>query len=601
MKIKEKNDNKHGEYSLERNDSNIGKVARRFVVSSVVSMVFLYATSLIDTLIVGIFLGENGLAAMSLVSPVYLIYYTVGATIAIGANAVASRTVGRGNMDEYRKVFTGASILIAAFVTVMTAAGYLFIDELVMLLSGAEASASAELVKQYLVYYIPGGGFTLLAYIPVYFLRTEGKPDVSSRLFTLSAVMNICLSWLFMSPLCSMGIGGASLATTISYFIVAVIGFVYLFKNSKELRFARHSLEKKRVREIFVAGVPNGLSNLLESAQILMINRLLIGIGAASLLPCYTIVRNIMGVQNSVIVGISSALLPLIGVFFGEHDHVNTRSVMRLSARAGTAVIAVLVLIVCLLVKPLFALFGVTDAAIIAEGCWALPLACVGLIAAFLNSLYISYLTAINKELFATVLVVLRTFVMLALFAVPLAFIMGSKGVWLSFSAAEVAALLTYIVIREIIRRKNSNIDSFLLDTGLEREGDISFSVRNDVEDIVAASKSCSDYCEEHDIDMKRCMRVCLAIEELLTFLIGNCFGGDQEKYVDVRACKIGEEVMLRFRYVGEVFDPVTFYEDNSSNDEMSEELLGLKMIFKSAAFVNFRQTLGANNLIIMF
>lgn len=601
MKITENNINTKESYALERNDFIIQRVSRKFVISSVISMVFLYAASLVDTLIVGIFLGEGGLAAMSLVSPVYLIYYTVGATIGIGANAVASRTVGKGNMNEYRKIFTCTFILIFSFVIVMTVLSYSFIDGLVLLLSGKAADTSAELVKQYLIYYIPGGGLTLLAYIPLYFLKTEGKPKVSSRLFTLSAIINVVLSWLFMSPVFDMGIAGASLATSISYLTIDLIGFTYLLSSSKELRFVKKSVEKARVKEMLIAGMPSGLSNLLESAQILMINMLLIGIGAASLLPCYTIVRNIMGVQNSIIVGISSALIPLIGVFFGEHDHENERSVMRLSKKLGVAVMIVLIALTCVFYKPLFLLFGVTDASIITEGGWALPLACSGLVAGYINALYTSYLTATNREGFATALVSLRTFGLLALFGIPLAFTVGSKGIWLSFSLAELGTLLSYIIIRNIIRRRNENLDRYLLDTSLEREGDISFSVRNEVEDIVAASQSCSSYCEEHSIDMRRCMRVSLAIEELLTFLIGNCFGADQMKYIDVRVCKLGEEVMVRFRYVGEVFDPVTFYADNSENLEMSEELLGLKMIFKSARLVDFRQILGANNLLIMF
>ncbi|GEM_PF-1502846 len=588
-------------YSLERNDFFIQKVSRKFIVSSVISMVFLYAASLVDTLLVGIFLGEDGLAAMSLVSPVFLIYYTVGATIGIGANIVASRILGQGEMDKYRKVFSCTFILLAAFTVIMTVLSYAFIDKFVLLLSGKAADSSFELVKQYLLYYIPGGGLTLLAYVPLYFLKTEGKPQLSSRLFTLSAIINVILSALFLSPICNMGIGGASFATSISYFVIDVIGFYCLLHGSDELRFVKKSVDKPLVREIVVAGIPNGLNNLLESAQILLINMLLIEIGAASLLPCYTIVRNIMGVQHSVIVGISSALIPLIGVFYGEHDHENERAVMTRSTKTGVLIMAALIAVCCVLGKSLFMLFGVTSPVIISEGIWALPLASVGLILGYVNALYTSYLTAINREGFATWIVALRTFVLLAVFAVPLAFTVGSLGIWLSFTIAELATWLAYIIIRNVIRRKNSELDKFLLDTSIERDGDITFSVRNEVEDIVAASESCSNYCEEHEVDMRRCMRVSLAIEELLTFLIGNCFGAEQSKYIDVRVCKLNEEVMVRFRYVGKVFDPLTFYNDNSDNDDMSEELLGLKMIFKSASIVYFRQTLGTNNLMLMF
>lgn len=589
------------QYSLKRNNFFINSVSSKFVVNSVVSMIFLYAGSLIDTVIVGAFLGEAGLSAMSLVSPVYLIYYTVGATIGIGASIAASRILGTGNLTEYKKAFSCASYLLAGSAVLMTLIGYLFLGPISRFLSGGSDANTVALVKQYLMFYIPGGGMTLISYIPLYFLKIEGRPKLSSRLFSLSAVINVILSWLFMSPVCHMGIGGASLATTISMGTVAIIGLILLMRGSNDLGFVRDCMSLSLIKELVTAGIPNGLSNLLESAQILMVNLLLLNTGAAVFLPCYTVLRNIMGVQNAVIVGMSSALLPLIGVFFGERDYENERAVMRLSKKVGMSVMIPLIVIVCLIPGILFRLFGVTDVSIINEGRWALPLACAGLLAGYLNSLYTSYMTAINRELFATVLVFLRTFGLLAVFGIPLAYTVGSKGIWLSFSLAEVGTLLAFSLFRRSTRRKNPKLDKYFLDTSLERDGDISFSVRNAVEDIVAASRSCSDYCEEHDVDMKRCMRVSLAIEELLTFLIGNCFKTDQEKYIDVRVCKLGEEVMLRFRYIGEIFDPVTFYNNNSDNLEMSEDLLGLKMIFKSAALVDFRQTLGANNLLLMF
>lgn len=587
-------------YELRHNDFFINNVSQKYFVNSVISMIFLYAGSLVDTLIVGGFLGEEGLSAMSLVSPVYLIYYTIGATIGIGASIHASRVLGTGKFGEYRKVFSCAAYLLAGAAVLMTVLGYAFLDPFSRFLCGGDESA-LSLVKDYLVYYIPGGGMTLISYIPLYFLKTEGRPKISSRLFSLSAVINVVFSWLFMSPICNMGIGGASLATTISMGTVAIVGMILLLRGQTELKFVGHCMQFSLIKKIVFSGIPNGLSNLLESAQILLVNMLLINIGASWLLPCYTVLRNVMGLQNSIIVGMSSALLPLVGVFFGERDYESERNVSKISRKIGVGVMLPLIAVVCLLSSVLFRLFGVTDTAIIAEGRWAMPLACVGLVAAYLNAFYTSYLTAIKREWTATLLVALRTFGFLALFGIPLAYLVGSRGIWFSFSLCEGATLLAFCLFRSWARKKNPNLDKYFLDTSLEREGDVSFSVSNDLGDIVMAAQRCAEFCEEHEVDMKRCMRVNLAIEELLTFLIGNCLGNDQKKYIDIRVCKFDEEIMLRFRYIGEIFDPVSFYQENSENAQMSDELLGLKMIFKSAALVDFRQTLGANNLMIMF
>ena len=83
------------QYQLEQNDFFIRKTLGRYLLSSVLAMVSVYIGSLIDTILVGLYLGEDGLAAMSLVGPVYLVFYTVGATIGIGGSISASRALGR--------------------------------------------------------------------------------------------------------------------------------------------------------------------------------------------------------------------------------------------------------------------------------------------------------------------------------------------------------------------------------------------------------------------------------------------------------------------------------------------------------------------------
>ncbi len=597
---REATNNSLREYHLKNNNFFINSVSRKFAITSVISMIFLYASSMIDTVLVGIFLGETGLSAMSLVSPVYLIFYTVGATIGIGANIASSRELGRGNQKEYKRIFTCATVMLLVLSGLLTFLGIVFINPISRLLCGGN-SDNFPLVKQYLINYLPGGAFTLLAYIPLYFLKNEGKPKVSSFLFSLSAVINVGLSWLFLSPLFNMGIGGAGLATSISMGIITLFGYLYIAFKLKNLRFIKKSFNKKTVKSLIFAGIPNGISNLLESAQIFMINMLLILVGSGTLLSCYTVVRNIMGIQTSIIIGISSSLLPLIGVFFGERDYTNEREVMKLAERIGVFVMLPLIVIICLIPTFLFGLFGVTDSQIIAEGRKALPLACMGLLAAYLNSLYTNYLTAINRETFATVMIALKTFGLVAFYAIPLGFLFNSYGIWISFSLAEITTLVVYLTAVFFIRKKSPELDSYLLSSNYDSESDISFTVKCNVDAVVDASMNCSEYCENHGVDRKKCMKISLAIEELLTFLINNCFSDKENGYIDVRVCKIEDEVMLRFRYIGEIFDLVSFYNDNSSNEDLSEDLLGLQIMFASASMVNFRQILGANNLVVIF
>lgn len=587
---------------LLRNDYFIKRVARRFLINSVLSMVFLYAASMIDTLLVGAFLGEEGLGAMSLVSPVYLLFYTVGATLGTGGSISASQALGRGDVPRYKQLYTFSTVAVTAAAVLMCIIFYAFSTPILKLLSNGAGPEELAMARAYLLFYIPGGAMTMISYIPLYFLKTDGRPKASFALFAMSSLINIVLTWLFMSPAVNLGIAGAALATSISMAAVVAVGFIILPRRGSELRFVRLSaLEKGTLKRVSIAGVPNGLSNLMESARILLVNRLLLFIGAAAFLSCYTVVRNITDILSAVMIGISSAMLPLIGVFYGEEDYVSERQVFRIALKDGILMMLPPVVLVSVIPVPLFRLFGVTDAGVLTEGAWALPLASFGLIAAYVNTLYTGYLTAIKREKLATLLVVCRLFLILAVIAVCLAFTVGSKGIWLSLSLAEIATLLLFFAIRRGIRRKNPDLDRLLLDTSKQTGNDISFSVRNELSEIMYASEHIEGFCLSNDIDPKKSMKISLAIEEILTFLINYCVSRDAEYYTDIRVHKMENGVMMRFRYVGGIFNPLRYYTDNRENEQMQEDLLGLKLIIGSAVSTDFRQTLGANNLIIIF
>ena len=585
--------------ALVSNASFLKSLSMKFLVASVLSMFALYSASLINAAFVGRYLGETGLAAISLVNPVSLLYYTVGAVIGIGGSLAASRTLGSGNYQEYRRIFTCSAELMLLAAAVMSLLGLALLDPLSSLLSGG--GAERELVRSYLGFYLPGGACTLLAYIPLYFLKVDGRPKLSSALFFIAAILNVALTWLFVGPVCRLGIGGVSLAISISMGAAAALGFFVLGSGQSELRFVRGAMRREDVGTIAAAGIPNGLSNLLEAARILLINALLLRLALPYLLTSFTVVRSITDLLGSLMTGLSSALLPLFGVFYGERDYVHVRGIYRNAVRIGTMLFIPLTVLAMLLSGPESAIFGVTGGAALAEDRWALPLACLGTLPAYYNVLLSGYFAALKKNRLADLLIALRLFLCLLLITPALSRLLGSRGVWLSLSLAEYLTLAAFFVIRAVLRRRNRMLDRFLLDTSLEGGVDISFSVRSRVGDIVQASAQISDFCEENGISPKKSMLVSLAVEEILTVIITKCMDGDESRFIDIRVRRMDDEVMMRIRNTGRIFDPVRYYEDNKNDEAMADELLGLKMIITAAQLIEFRTTFGVNNLLVTF
>ncbi len=172
----------------------------------------------------------------------------------------------------------------------------------------------------------------------------------------------------------------------------------------------------------------------------------------------------------------------------------------------------------------------------------------------------------------------------------------------MALAAADILTLGTILLVVKGIRRRSPCLDRYLLDTSREGEGEISFSVRNTMEDVMFASNKITEFCESSGITAKKTMQVSLAIEEMLTVIVTYCIPKEHlEMSIDIRIMRTGEDVLLCIRNSGKIFDPVRFYEENRENEEMEDEVLGIKMIVGTAKDIQFRETFGMNHLVILF
>lgn len=587
------------ERQLQRNNFYLKRIYGKYVAASVLSMLAASMGGMIDTVIVGRFLGEAGLAAMSLVSPVYLFYYTIGAVIGMGGSIAANLYIGKNDYDAYRRVFTMSFWLTVLVCIVATTFALLFMEPILALLGGD--GLAREYAGEYLFWYIIGGSGTLFIYLPLNFLKSEGQPRASSLLFLLSSGMNVLLTWLFMSPAFSMGMKGASIATGLSMSITAVIGMVLLLGRTENARLVRMGLDVRLLREIIANGSPNGCNNLLNAWKILYINSIMLQIGAAAYLPVFSLVKSVSDLLTGVITGVASALMPIVGVFLGEKDGGSIRRVCRRALQVG-GILTLLCSGLTALFPGMFCfLFNITEEAAREGSRGALAWLAVSFLFAFPNLMLSGYFNTIRRAMLSNLILFLRLFLYLALAVYLLSSRLGVDGIWAGLAVADALTLGTMLAVMGLIRRHSPGLDRYLLDPSEEGQGEISFSVKNDLEDVMFASQKITDFCESSGLAPKKTMQVSLAIEEMLTVIISYCMDGRREQFIDIRIVKMGEDVLLRIRNSGKIFDPVRFYEENRDNEEMAEQVLGIKMIVGTAKNIEFRETFGSNNLLITF
>lgn len=207
----------------------------------------LYNTA--DAIIVGRFLGENSLAAVSVASPVMslLIFFVYG--IGIGMTVLFAQKYGNGDMESYRSTICTALCGGSLFVLVLSAmCGVL--ARLILTATNAPEQVLDEAVL-YLRIVIIGLIFTFLYDYYSAALLALGDSKTSFYSLAGSSVLNILLDILLVAVF-PLGVSGAAAATVVAQCTSMLVCTLYVRKKHPILSFRLSELQinKERLAEI---------------------------------------------------------------------------------------------------------------------------------------------------------------------------------------------------------------------------------------------------------------------------------------------------------------------------------------------------------------
>ena len=137
--------------SLQGNDIFISAAFRRFLFPTILSLLGASVCNIADSAIVGNVMGTQGLAAMSLVSPLFFICTTLGSLIGVGGATLASIRVGRGDIDGVNRMLTLSLSLLVLLGLSLSAAGLIFIEPLLDMLHAVDGELR-EMARDYCLY-----------------------------------------------------------------------------------------------------------------------------------------------------------------------------------------------------------------------------------------------------------------------------------------------------------------------------------------------------------------------------------------------------------------------------------------------------------------
>ena len=378
-------------------------------------------------------LGEDALAAVGFVTPLFLILIGLGNGLGAGVSSAIARRIGAGDRsgaDRAAMQGIGLILIIAALITPVLV---FRAEPLAALLGAGDATA---LTAEYARIVFAGTPFLLFASISYAIFNAEGSTKKTMYAMGASAVINCILDPILIYPM-GLGVAGAAWATLISILLVSGLIFYWLFiERSTYVTLRRSEIRPEREisMDIIKVGIPGSLQFVMMSAVAILINALLVTTTGNDAVAVYTAGWRVVLFSIIPLIGISIALISITGASYGARQFERLRSVQRIALGYGLLISLVLTAATWLLAPYLAVFFTYSaESAHLAPGitaflrtiCWFFPFVPAGM---FSSAIF----QGTGRGISALILEFFRNIVFIAVFIwiLGISLSYGEVGVW---------------------------------------------------------------------------------------------------------------------------------------------------------------------------
>lgn len=424
----------------------------RFVLPSVVMMVFTSIYGVVDGLFVSNFVGDTAFAAINLIMPVNTILGGVGFMLGTGGSALVAKLLGEQKKETANRYFT-MMIWISVIVGVVLSVAGLAVMRPVALLLGA----TEGMLPHCVLYGSITMAFTvsfMLQYAFQSFLIAAEKPNLGLIATVAAGVTNMALDALFIAGF-KWGVAGAAVATGLSQCVGAIIPIIYFLRpNTSLLKLVKTRLEVKPILKACANGSSEMVSNATSAVIGMLYNFQLLKYAGENGVASYGVLMYVQFVFAAIFIGYSMGCAPIISYHFGAENHGELKNLFRKSNVLMLLTGAVMVVGAQLLAAPLANLFVGYNPALFEMTVRALRISTISFIIVGFNIFASAFFTALNDGGVSAAISFLRTFVfkMAAILILPLLFQLD--GIWLADVTAEAFAFVLSLVFLLAKRKK---------------------------------------------------------------------------------------------------------------------------------------------------
>ena len=325
----------------------------RFAVPMIVGDLLQQLYNVVDTLIVGKFVGRDALAAVGSSYTLMTFLTSILLGLCMGSGTVFSMYYGAKNNERLKKSAYTSFIMIAVCAVILSVIVFAFVDPIMAFLQ--VPGEVYQMMRNYLMIIFTGIAATFLYNFFAFLLRALGSSVVPLAFLAVSAVMNIVLDLVFVLVF-DMGVEGAAIATVFSQYVSGVGLAVYTLVKHKELRPGGGIYEKGLLRELADFSFLTCLQQSIMNFGILMVQGLINSFGIV-IMAAFAAAVKIDSFAYMPVQDFGNAFSIFIAQNYGAGEKERIKkgiaAAFKISAVFSIAISAV----VCLFAKPLMLIF----------------------------------------------------------------------------------------------------------------------------------------------------------------------------------------------------------------------------------------------------
>lgn len=231
--------------SIDLTRGNATKVMLIFAIPMIIGNVFQQLYNVVDSIIVGKFIGPDALAAVGSSFTVMVFLTSIILGLCMGSGAVFSYYYGAKDIECLKNSLFTSFCFIGIITLILQVGAIVFIDDILRLIQIPEVIFRDT--KSYMEIIFYGIIFTSIYNYFAAVVRGLGNSIIPLIFLIISTIINIVLDYIFVVPL-NMGIEGAAYATVIAQVISAVGIAIYSIAKVPQLRInKKHMLLKKKM------------------------------------------------------------------------------------------------------------------------------------------------------------------------------------------------------------------------------------------------------------------------------------------------------------------------------------------------------------------